>query len=280
VKRFEVMEIGREPLPAIDLADDVIVIGSGTSARIRLPVAAAKGAHLRIEGGRWHAGSALRVNGVARAAGDSGELAWGEAMAFELGGYRVRIADAPRDAAASSPQRTESLARELVRSLLGAGAAPAFELLGSGGVALRRELAPPESVLVIGRGDEADWVILDEDLSREHVEVRRGWEGVTIRDLGSKNGTVIDGARIPDEVAVELHDGTKVTLADVELVFRDPAERHLRGEDAAEARAMPAMSTDVAVAAAGAVAGSRAPVWIAAAIAVIALLGLGWLLIS
>jgi S-DNA-T family DNA segregation ATPase FtsK/SpoIIIE len=82
---------------------------------------------------------------------------------------------------------------------------------------------------VIGRGDEATWVILDEDLSRAHAEVRRGWDGVTVVDLGSKNGTRVDGAKIGSE-PVELHDGALLALGDLILRFRDPAERHLRGE--------------------------------------------------
>jgi pSer/pThr/pTyr-binding forkhead associated (FHA) protein len=82
---------------------------------------------------------------------------------------------------------------------------------------------------VIGRGDEATWVILDEDLSRAHAEVRRGWDGVTVVDLGSKNGTAVDGVRITGE-PVELHDGTLLALGNVQIRFRDPAERHLRGD--------------------------------------------------
>lgn len=225
--RFEVSEHDREALPAVDIADDVIVIGSAPSARIRLPVEVARPAHVRIEGQSWTLLAESIVGGMVRAAGDSGSV--GHGTVLELGKYRVRVSAAPSGTPATPPQRTESLARELVRSLLGEGAAPSLEIERGTGAGTRRVLPPPEATLVIGRGDEATWVILDEDLSRAHAEVRRGWDGVTVVDLGSKNGTRVDGIRIAGE-PVELHDGAALALGDVIVRFRDPAERHLRGE--------------------------------------------------
>jgi len=37
VLRFEVSEVGQEALPAVDIGDAAVVIGSAASARIRLP---------------------------------------------------------------------------------------------------------------------------------------------------------------------------------------------------------------------------------------------------
>jgi hypothetical protein len=270
VKRFEVTELGRDPLPSIDLGDDVVVIGSGASARVRLPAQAAREAHVRIDGSKWIAIAEVGVDGKPRAAGDGGAI--GDGVVFELGSYRVRVAPAPRDVAASPPQRTESLARELMRGLLGAGAAPTFELARGPGAGAKRELPPPEVKLVVGRGDEADWIILDEDLSREHAEIRRGWDGVTIRDLDSKNGTLVDGE--PIDAAAELHDGARIELGNVVLVFRDPAEAHLRGERAPEPK--PAEPT-VPVAPPPP---SAMPFVIAAVVAAVAVAGLVWVLAS
>jgi hypothetical protein len=225
--RFEVSERGHEALPAVDLGADVIVIGSDPAARIRLPAAVARPTHVRIEGQTWTLVAESIVGGMVRAAGDSGSI--GHGTVFELGTVRVRVSAAPAGTPATPPRRTESLARELVRSLLGDGAAPSLEIERGAGAGAVRSLPPPEARLVIGRGDEATWVILDEDLSRAHVEVRRGWDGVTVVDLGSKNGTRLDGVRIGSEPAA-LHDGAGLALGDVVLRFRDPAERHLRGD--------------------------------------------------
>jgi type III secretion system (T3SS) inner membrane Yop/YscD-like protein len=145
----------------------------------------------------------------------------------------VRVYPSPAGAVPVTPQRTESLARELVRAMLGDGGAPELEVERGPRVGARRKLAPPESALVIGRGDEAAWVLVDEDLSRAHAEVRRGWDGVRIVDLESKNGTRVDGIAVAGEPGLPLRDGALVELGTVVLRFRDPAEKHMHGLDIA-----------------------------------------------
>jgi hypothetical protein len=271
--RFEISERDQGTLPAIDIADNVVVIGSAPPARIRLPAEVARPAHVRIDGQTWTLLAEARLGGVVRAAGDSGPL--GRGITLELGNYRVRVAAAPTGLPATPPSRTESLARELVRSLLGDGAAPTLEIERGIGAGTRRALPPPEAAVVIGRGDEATWVILDEDLSRTHAEVRRGWDGVTVVDLGSKNGTRVDGAPVGRD-PVELHDGQAVTLGTIVIRFHDPAERHLRGEPPVARPPLPAKSAPTSA--------RLAPnPWlfvVFAAIAVLAIAALIWILAS
>jgi predicted component of type VI protein secretion system len=263
VLRFEIREDGGEPLPPIDLADAEIVIGSAPDAKIRLPASAAKPEHVRVR--------AAEV---------------GDGKTFEIGRYRVRVAPAPAGAAAASPQRTESLARELVRGLLGAGAAPSLEVETGPRAGARRSLAPPESRLVIGRGDEAGWIIDDEDLSRAHAEVRRGWDGAWLRDLGSKNGTRVDGAAVgggdedgDGDGAVELRDGAVIELGKVRVRFRDPAEKHLRGEAAsASTRARARASTSTSTSTSTSRGGSAVVFYAALGVCLVAIAGLIWVL--
>jgi FHA domain-containing protein len=272
VKRYVVCEVDHEPLPALDLAENVVVIGSSASARIRVPVP--HGEHAYIEGDRWNALADLFIDGTRQLAGTSGPI--GNGVTLELGVYRVRVEPSPVGAPASTPQRTESLARELVRGLLGANAAPSLEVVRGHGVVAagaRRELPPPEATVVIGRGDDAGWVLLDEDLSREHVEIRRGWDGVAIRDLGSKNGTRVDGEPISGH---DLRDGAKIAIGNLELVFRDPAERHLRGTPLDT----PAEVEPTATSAATTLPPSPWPFVIAAAIAGLAIVALAWVVMG
>ena len=234
--RFEISERDQGTLPAIDIADEVVVLGSATPARIRLPAEIARPAHVRFDGQRWTLLAESRLGGMLRAAGDSGPL--GKGITLDLGNYRVRVTVAPIGATATPPARTESLARELVRSLLGDSGAPLLEVESGSHAGTRRLLPPPEATLVIGRGDEAGWVILDEDLSRSHVEIRRGWDGVSVVDLRSKNGTRVDGTPVGRE-PVALHDGATLRLGRLVMRFRDPAERHLRGDTPAAAASPP-----------------------------------------
>jgi hypothetical protein len=232
---------------------------------------------VRIEGGRWVAIGDVVVDGARRAAGEGGAV--GPVAVFELGSYRVRVAPAPTGSIGSTPARTQSLARELVRGLLGSDAAPALEVEATGS---RRTLPPPEARIVVGRGDDADWVILDEELSRTHAEVRRAWDGTTIRDLGSKNGTRVDGEAIGDR-EVDLHDGARIELGDVVLHFRDPAERHLSGEPSiAPTAPAPAVTTEPAVETRVNVERPSTPVpfYVALAVAAVAILAAMWIVAS
>jgi hypothetical protein len=270
VKRFVVREGDRDPLPAVDLADEVVLIGASPKARLRLPVPAHE--HVRIEGDRWYALAELSVDGMRYAAGESGPIRDG--VALDLGAYRVSVAPAPAGAPPATPQRTESLARELVRALLGAGAAPSLAIVKGPTPGVRRELPPPEAAVVIGRGDEADWVILDEDVSRAHARVARGWDGVTLADAGSKNGTALNGRRLDDGETALLHDGDTIALGEIELAFRDPAEQHLRATgDAAERPAPPPEPEDERPL-------SPWPVIIAAGVVGLAILAIAWVLAS
>jgi hypothetical protein len=235
--RFEITEHDRGAMPAFDVADEIIELGSAESAHVRLPAPVARPVHVRIDRQVWTLLAETTLGGLVRTAGDSGSI--GHGIVLEFGTYQIRVSQSPLGATAAPAQRTASLARELVRSLLGDGAAPVLELERGPGAApgsdTRRALPPPEASLVIGRGDEAGWVILDEDLSRSHAEIRRGWDGVTAADLGSKNGTRINRTAIGRE-PVELHDGDLLALGRVILRFRDPAEHHLRGRSSGAAR--------------------------------------------
>lgn len=50
-----------------------------------------------------------------------------------------------------------------------------------------------DGVLIIGRGESADLKIASAEISREHCRVRVDGENVFVCDLGSANGTYVDG---------------------------------------------------------------------------------------
>jgi len=74
---------------------------------------------------------------------------------------------------------------------------------------------------IIGRGDDADIKIADDGISREHVEVLGEREHVTVRDLGSTNGTFHNGRKVDE---VELVDGDKISIGSTTILkfsYRD-----------------------------------------------------------
>ena len=68
----------------------------------------------------------------------------------------------------------------------------------------------------IGRGADTDLRIDDPGISRHHAELRQLGGDVTIVDLGSTNGIVVDGS---GSTQARLRDGAQVRLGSTTLVF-------------------------------------------------------------
>jgi len=99
-----------------------------------------------------------------------------------------------------------------------------------------------EHELIIGRRD-VDLAIADEELSRRHAAVRPSESGVVIEDLGSLNGTFVDGARIDAPVTLTADATLRVGVSEMSLQVTLPEP-----EPAAEEQPEDAGRTRVATA--------------------------------
>lgn len=104
---------------------------------------------------------------------------------------------------------------------------------GVGGVTPPRSAPPPTHALVIdgpntryelhagsnvvGRGTDAAVRLADTGVSRRHFDVQLGGPTATMVDLGSTNGTIVNGRRIP---RVDLADGDVIRVGHSVLVYR------------------------------------------------------------
>jgi len=105
----------------------------------------------------------------------------------------------------------DGLIADHLRSATDADAAEAWLVDGFGGAhAVAASCA-------IGRSHDGDLVVLASSVSREHAELARGATGWTVRDLGSRNGTFVDGARCQRRTALPGRAVLKV--GDVALWF-------------------------------------------------------------
>ncbi|HUK62097.1 MAG TPA: FHA domain-containing protein, partial [Dongiaceae bacterium] len=61
----------------------------------------------------------------------------------------------------------------------------------------------PGRTVVVGRAVTSDVPIYDPTISRRHAELVLADAGVRVKDLGSSNGTFLNGARVTEAVASE-----------------------------------------------------------------------------
>lgn len=74
---------------------------------------------------------------------------------------------------------------------------------------------------VAGRLASCEINLPDANTSREHAAFERNPDGTwSIRDLGSTNGTILNGTRITSRQ--QLHDGDLIAIGVTELVFHEP----------------------------------------------------------
>ena len=71
---------------------------------------------------------------------------------------------------------------------------PSFRLVSPSGDQ-SFELPPGRSV-VVGRGVATDIAIYDPTISRRHAELTARGDAIEVKDLGSSNGTCINGSRV------------------------------------------------------------------------------------
>ncbi len=72
--------------------------------------------------------------------------------------------------------------------------------------------------LLIGRGEDCDIIVSDRQISRYHARVRRTADGVVLEDLGSKNGTHLNGVLVRAPSALQDGDVIQVAFA-LELAY-------------------------------------------------------------
>jgi len=65
--------------------------------------------------------------------------------------------------------------------------------------------------LTMGRGPDNDLVFPDREISRHHCRIRRDGRDYVLEDLGSKNGTLVNGETITERWV--LQDGDEIQIA-------------------------------------------------------------------
>jgi ABC-type multidrug transport system ATPase subunit/ABC-type multidrug transport system permease subunit len=77
---------------------------------------------------------------------------------------------------------------------------------------MSRDKLKPKNAWVIGRAQDCDLVVPEAPVSSHHCRLTHQADGFTLEDLGSTNGTFVNGDRIAPHEPVHMPHGARVTL--------------------------------------------------------------------
>lgn len=95
---------------------------------------------------------------------------------------------------------------------------------------------------VIGRAQSARLRLEDAGVSREHASLRRKDGTWWIQDMGSANGTFVNG--LPATIVTRVSDGDEISFGPARYVFRDPGSRMDGGGECPEKTIVAAPRTE------------------------------------
>ena len=146
---------------------------------------------------------------------------------------------------------------------------PRFVLRGVSGSTFGKTY-PLFGSMTIGRAADCDLSIPGEEISRKHARIKVMTEGVEVEDLGSSNGTFINGKRVTREVA---HGGDELRFDTVRFMLVAPGQEIA----AAQSKSPPAQTAAAAQAESGGLVRSLGWVVLGVALAALAIAGLSYL---
>ena len=130
--------------------------------------------------------------------------------ALDTGEFRIRSDAADGTRSLHEPAVNPDLGQQVPSVVTSRATAPRIVAVGG------QEYTLTQPIVTIGRGEAAGIRITDPGASRVHCEVILGSQ-VLVRDLGSTNGTIVDGIRINEAI---LKDGSIIRIGDTTLTYR------------------------------------------------------------
>ncbi|MFM2419149.1 MAG: hypothetical protein RL385_3872 [Pseudomonadota bacterium] len=206
---------GPHSLGEWELADDPLELGSSALADIRVdePALPARAYLVQAQGGTvW-------LYDLARAELKPRVLPLDGGLALPGGHRLLRV---PRDAAACAVERVPQTSRLDRSELCSEG-----WVISVGRGADARRITVRGGPLRVGSGSENDLVLHDPTVSGQHCRFEPGAGQLCVRDLGSTNGTYVQGLRI---TRVELATGARVRVGrtDLHIYARTSGAEHVR----------------------------------------------------
>jgi len=87
-------------------------------------------------------------------------------------------------------------------------------------VALAKLMTQPQGMVIGRSADQCELVVAHATVSRRHARLSLAGEALQVEDLGSTNGTAVDGTVLRAGEPVVLRAGNKLRIGDVDLLVR------------------------------------------------------------
>lgn len=233
--RLTIQERGKDESWVHECAEDVITIGRLDDNTVCLGAEGVSRQHAKIVVDGEHAylvdlksGNGTFLNGVALKALEKNLLRAGDLIAIDR--FDLQFHEGRTDLRADDEEEvTESdiLEVKLLKKVLTAldkEMVPSIEVLNGVAEGKKIFLTDEMGEIVVGRDPECDFAVNEYVISRRHAKISKRWGGIAIRDLESKNGTFVNNRRVVEEF---LHDGDRIALGTIVLLFRNPQEINL-----------------------------------------------------
>lgn len=230
-----------DPPPTITFDAPRVVIGRGEGCDVRLPDPSVSHRHasIRQRGTEYIVVDEGSTNGtsvgpVLLSPQASRVLKSGDRIRVGRVWLEVVVEQVP---ATREPQvATKEIALGLVASALKAQGQEAdlvVSIVEGPDRGLSLELSGFQKRYVLGRGKGADLQVADADASRRHVELERRGDQLRVRELGSKNGSLLDGNPLSSKPTV-WKPGQRLKFGGNHLSYADPISSALNELEAAE----------------------------------------------
>ena len=87
-------------------------------------------------------------------------------------------------------------------------------------VALDKLMALPQGMVIGRAAEQCELVVAHATVSRRHARLSLAGEALQVEDLGSTNGSAVNGVALRSDAPVALQTGAKLRLGDVEMAVR------------------------------------------------------------
>jgi pSer/pThr/pTyr-binding forkhead associated (FHA) protein len=238
VRLHVIMEIpGNEPREFdYEFEHARITMGRDQNNDIQIPLSTVSRNHCIIfnESGEWYVEDLRSTHGTVhngKQVGAGGKKLLRNGDIIELVHFKITFQHGGNELLSEdySAEKTEALAQKMVQEVLASigkdTEVPYLRVMNGPDEGVTFKLMPDMSEVVVGRGNDCDFQINDANISRRHAVIRRDWSDITIEDLGSKNGVVVNDKKIKGTHS--LRDAAEILLGAVQLTFIDPSAKFI-----------------------------------------------------